>query len=217
MNKHYRSFKNFLGKLLCPFTGAIVSLVAVSYTFVMLFSEIANKKEVIYNRSIYDSRITKEIDNIINDCGAGYFLSWIVFNEDSNNSRYYFQDVVGCAGESKNCAISIKNLHLNKFYDQEYHKVDKNTLQFFNSMQTGLAGYYEDIDYLTGRYQTIAEIAKNTNKKIVSTGITVTKDARSNIIYVFTLTNTSLTNNKCGQKEVVRHLEFLSTFAGDNI
>lgn len=217
MNKHYKAFKIFLGKLLCPLTGAIISLVAVSYAFIMLFPEIANKKEVIYNRSIYDSRITKEIDNIVNSCGSGYFLSWIVFNEDSNNSRYYFQDVVGCAGEEKSCAISIKNLHLNKFYDQEYHKVDRSTLEFFNSMQTGLAGYYNDIDYLSSRYPTIAEIAHNTNKKIISTGITVTKDIRSNIIYVFTLANTSPTNSRCGQKEIVKHLEFLSTFAGDNI
>lgn len=216
MNKHYRMFKNMLGKLLCPLTGAIISVFVMSYCFVMLYPELWNKKELIYNRSIYDARISLEINKIVESCGEGYFLSWIIFNEQKDNTRYYFEDVIGCNGKDKNCAFSVKNLHLNAFYDKEYHRVDEDTLEFLNKMQTGMAGYYGDINYLTAKYPTIADIAQNTNKTINSIGISITKDVRSNIIYVFTLANTS-NNFKCGQKETTKHLEFLSNFAGDNL
>lgn len=203
------SIKN---KIFCPLLTAIVQI-CIIYTLFFHFFSIQNH----YKTSISNSRIKERIDNRIAICGKDYWISWMVLDANDNKNRYFFQDVIGCNPlKQGNCAFSVKDMKLNKFYNEEYHKVDDKTYEFLMKMDTGVAGYYEDVNFIK-QFPSIYEVIKHSNKTINSIGISVTKDLRKNIVYVFSMTKTSKTNNSCSKQDVINTLEDLSIFAKENL
>ena len=66
-------------------------------------------------------------------------------------------------------------------------------------------------------FHAINEVIKNSNKTIYELGISVTKDLRRNLVYVFAMTNTSKENKKCDKDQMILILEDLSIYAKENL
>jgi len=170
-----------------------------------------------YYSAIANHRIRSRIEARAEECGKDYFISWLVFDGNKTKDKYYFKDVIGCnpKKEKKDCAFSVKDAKLNPFYNAEYHRVDKKTYEFLEKMETGNAGIYDNLDYFKD-YPAINDVLHSTNKKIERLGISITRDIRKNVVYVFTITNVSK-NNQCDRHQMTDILEDLSIYAKDNL
>lgn len=199
-------------KLFCPLVTSLVQVFIIYFLFFQFF-EIKD----YYYSSISNARIKNKIESRINQCGKDYWLSWIVLDANSSKQKYFFQDVIGCSpAKIGDCAFSVKEAKLNKFYNEEFHKVDRKTYEFLTSIENGVSGYYKDMAFLKN-FPAINEVINNSNKTIYELGISVTKDLRRNLVYVFTMTNTSSNNNKCDKDQMIFILEDLSTYAKENL
>jgi hypothetical protein len=206
------SFKKIKEKIFCPL---VTSLIQIFILYVLFFQFFEIKDH--YYSSISNARIKAKIESRINECGKDYWLTWIVLDGNSSKEKYFFQDVIGCSSENKaDCAFSVKEAKLNKFYNEEFHKVDKKTYEFLTSIDNGVSGYYKDMSFLKN-FPAINEVIKNSNKTIYELGISVTKDLRRNLVYVFAMTNTSKENKKCDKDQMILILEDLSIYAKENL
>ncbi len=144
--------------------------------------------------------IKKNMGKLVNNCGSGYFASWLVMETSNKKENFIFEDVVGCNyNHGKDCIFSVKDLNLNPFYNKIDHKIDKKTYNFLSNIPDAEVAYFKDIKELDS-YKTIKNINDNTNLPITNISFTVIKNKKENIIYVFTLTNTN-NSNSCNQKK----------------
>lgn len=206
--------KKIKEKLTCPLVSALIQVFVLYIAFFQMFNLKNHYEFAIVNRDIKE-----KIEEKINYCGKDTWLSWIILDANKTKNRYYFQDVIGCKNTIKkdeSCAFSVKEAKLNSFYNQKYHTLDTNTLYFLEKLDTGMVGYYEDLDFLKS-FSSIKEALNSTNKDIKSLGISVTKNTKSNIVYIFLMTNTNRNESKCDRKETVNILEELSYYAEDRL
>lgn len=206
------SIRKIKEKMFCPLVTAIMQI-CIIYVLFFQFFQIQDH----YRSSISNARINSKIEDRINQCGKDYWISWIVLDANQTNKKYYFQDVIGCNPEKLgSCAFSVKDQKLNQFYNEEYHRVDDSTYQFLISMDTGAAGYYDDISFIEN-FPAIKEAIGSSNKKVYSLGLSITKDLRKNVVYVFALTTTSEDNQRCDKQKIISILEDLSIYAKENL
>jgi hypothetical protein len=198
-------------KLFCPLVSSLFQI----FILYILFFQFFETKDHYYS-SISNARIKNKIESRINQCGKDYWLSWIVLDGNSPREKYFFQDVIGCSGKPGECAFSVKEAKLNKFYNEEFHKVDKKTYQFLSLIKNGVSAYYDDMAFLKD-FPAISEVINHSNKTIYELGISVTKDFKRNLIYVFAMTNTSKKNKKCNKDQMIFILEDLSIYAKENL
>lgn len=197
-------------KLLCPLVS---SLIQVTIIFVVFFEFYEFGDE--YKSLVKRERITKRIETRVNECGQGYFISWLVIKNNTLKNKFSFEDVIGCYKNKSDCSYSVKKLKLNKYYNEEYHKIDKQTYEFLSQLKPSAAAYFNDMNSLKD-YPAIFEALENSNKNIYEIGLSAVKDIRHNLIYVFTLTNTTQLKT-CNKDRIVYILEDLSTYAKENL
>lgn len=199
-------------KLFCPLVSSLIQI----FVLYILFFQFFEIKDHYYS-SISNARIKAKIESRINQCGKDYWLTWIVLDGNNSKEKYFFQDVIGCApNKNGNCAFSVKEAKLNKFYNEEFHRVDEKTYEFLTSIENGVSAYYNDMSFLK-KFPSINEVLKNSNKTIYELGISVTKDIRRNLVYVFAMTNTSKENKSCDKDQMILILENLSIYAKENL
>jgi hypothetical protein len=199
-------------KLMCPLVSAIIQITFLYIAFFQFF-EVKDH----YYSSISNAAIKKKIEEKIDYCGVDSWISWIVLDGNKSKNKYYFQDVIGCNPESKlnnSCSYSVKETRLNPFYNETYHKIDAETYSFLEKMDTGLVAYFDDLKYLK-QFKSIDIALQSSNKEIKNIGLTVTKNIKKNIVYVFAMTNTG--NNKCGKDKTISMLEELSLYAKEKL
>ena len=160
------SFKIIKEKIFCPL---VTSLIQIFILYVLFFQFFEIKDH--YYSSISNARIKAKIESRINECGKDYWLTWIVLDGNSSKEKYFFQDVIGCSSENKaDCAFSVKEAKLNKFYNEEFHKVDKKTYEFLTSIDNGVSGYYKDMSFLKN-FPAINEVIKNSKSPGQTDGV----------------------------------------------
>jgi hypothetical protein len=152
--------------------------------------------------------IERALKESVNDCGKGYYASWIVLDK----TKYFFQNVYGCQGKSKNCAYSVKEAKLNQFYLDD-HFLSGKDLQELKNKPSGEPAYYDSS--VLEKYPTIFEITKNSNHQINELGLVVLKNFKNDLIYIFTIANTSK-SNVCGRQEITARLEKIISSTGDS-
>jgi len=200
---------NIKNKLIQPLTIAIIQVAIIYYLFFSLFFTkdhyyFSLKKDIILNK----------IKQEVNQCGYGSWLSWIIVDTNENNKNYYFEDVIGCNKLSDNCSFSVKDQNLNPYYNKYNHKLDSKSYSLLSKMETGSVAYFNDVNNLKS-YTSLYKAITNSNLKINNIGISITKDVRKNIVYIFTLTNTHI--NKCDKYKTIDILEELSIFSRGNM
>ena len=208
------SFRSLKHKLMCPLISALIQIFVI-LTIFMQFFEIKDH----YYASISNESIKKKIENKINQCGKDYWISWIVLDGNVSKRKYYFQDVIGCNPGSKiknDCSFSVKNSKLNPFYNETYHKLDSGSYKFLMGMDTGLVAYYEDFSKLRV-YKSINYALKSSNKGITALGLTITKNIKQNIVYVFAMSKTGDSEMKCNKSDIINILEDLSIYAKEKL
>lgn len=206
------SLRKLKEKLFCPLVSSLIQI----FVLYILFFQFFEIKDHYYS-SISNARIKAKIESRINQCGKDYWLTWIVLDGNNSKEKYFFQDIIGCApNKNGNCAFSVKEAKLNKFYNEEFHRVDEKTYKFLTSIENGVSAYYNDMSFLK-KFPSINEVLKNTNKTIYELGISVTKDIRRNLVYVFAMTNTSKENKSCDKDQMILILEDLSIYAKENL
>lgn len=206
------SLRKLKEKLFCPLVSSLIQI----FVLYILFFQFFEIKDHYYS-SISNARIKAKIESRINQCGKDYWLTWIVLDGNNSKEKYFFQDVIGCApNKNGNCAFSVKEAKLNKFYNEEFHRVDEKTYEFLTSIENGVSAYYNDMSFLK-KFPSINEVLKNSNKTIYELGISVTKDIRRNLVYVFAMTNTSKENKSCDKDQMILILENLSIYAKENL
>lgn len=206
------SLRKLKEKLFCPLVSSLIQI----FVLYILFFQFFEIKDHYYS-SISNARIKAKIESRINQCGKDYWLTWIVLDGNNSKEKYFFQDIIGCApNKNGNCAFSVKEAKLNKFYNEEFHRVDEKTYEFLTSIENGVSAYYNDMSFLK-KFPSINEVLKNTNKTIYELGISVTKDIRRNLVYVFAMTNTSKENKSCDKDQMILILEDLSIYAKENL
>jgi len=199
-------------RLFCPLVSSLIQIF-ILYVLFFQFFEIKDH----YYSSISNARIKAKIESRINECGKDYWLTWIVLDGNSSKEKYFFQDVIGCSPrKTGDCAFSVKEAKLNKFYNEEFHKVDRKTYEFLTSIENGISGYYNDMSFLKN-FSAINDVINNSNKTIYELGISVTKDFKRNLVYVFAMTNTSKENKNCNKEQMILILEDLSIYAKENL
>ena len=139
--------------------------------------------------SIKDGKIFKKMSEVSNSLGEGYFVTWIIINENN----FYYKDVIGCNLQTKhkNCVFSVKNLFLNPYY-LESHIIDSQTYSFLDTMPSREVAFYKDFEKLK-KYTTIHKMLDNTNLEIKRGGFTTIRNYKNNIVYVFIITDTNKT------------------------
>lgn len=206
------SLRKLKEKLFCPLVSSLIQI----FVLYILFFQFFEIKDHYYS-SISNARIKAKIESRINQCGKDYWLTWIVLDGNNSKEKYFFQDIIGCApNKNGNCAFSVKEAKLNKFYNEEFHRVDEKTYKFLTSIENGVSAYYNDMSFLK-KFPSINEVLKNSNKTIYELGISVTKDIRRNLVYVFAMTNTSKENKSCDKDQMILILEDLSIYAKENL
>jgi len=191
---------NLLKHLICP----IIS--------VLLFTLIYNSYLIVnpnyQKRSIIRSGILAKMYDYSKKCQNDYWFTWLVVE----NNTVSYEDVIGYnSNVDKNKVFSVKYAGLNPRY-WEIHPIDLNTQVLVRRFDTGLVGYYPDIEALKS-YKTIYQEIKGANKKINKIVISVTKDPQKELIYIFTITFSGKELSKCSKEEIVNMGEWLSIYA----
>lgn len=200
-------------KLFCPLASALLQIILLYVIFFQYF-EIKDH----YYTSLAGARIKQKIQNAVNYCGYGSFISWIVLDSNNIRNKYFFSDVIGCGDQNlENCAYSVKDLKLNLFYNEERHYLDDDTYNFLVNLESEKAYYYSNEDlgdiYQYGTFQIAIDAALS---KIHSLGIAIVKDKKNNIVYLFSLTNT-ISDNKCNEEKASSILEDIALTAKQNL
>jgi len=200
-------------RLLCPLVSALIQIL-VLYTIFFQFFEIKDH----YYSSIANAKIKAHIEDKVNQCGRGTWISWLVVDGNVSRDRYYFQDVIGCRKDTEEkgeCAFSVKEAKLNPFYNAIYHKLDKCSVSFLNNIPSSEVAFFEDLKALP--CETLAIGVGASNSKLLNMGITVTRNTRSNMVYIFTLSQTAPYSEDCPKSKRVTILEELSNYAKENL
>ena len=182
-------------------------LIQVSILYTAFFVYFPDSKKYYYN-SLNDAIIKNNVDKIVNECGEGYFVSWLVLQVDKSKDKYFFKDFVGCdANHTPNCSYSVKISSVDSFYNKKNNDVDHLTYSYLKSLDNG------DVDFpdrqTISRLPSMKHAVNKSKLGINLLGLTVIKDARNNIVYVFTLTNTTQ-NNICSKSRITEMLYGLS-------
>ncbi len=200
--------KQIYKHLTCPIGSAIIQLVVIFTVFIYIIPSQTNQ---YYNYSVNESKINSKITNSIKKCGEGYFISWLVLKTDGYKDKYFFKDVVGCNKENNgNCAFSVKGLGLNNYYNNE-HIVDTATYNFLNNLLTGEIATFSKKEHFA-KYPSIQAAFDSSNLPLKSLVLTVVKNIQENIVYVFTLSNTT-TSERCGIQDGSIIIKDLALFA----
>jgi len=196
---------NIYNKITCPLVSAVMQLFIISAVFFYIFPDLNNEH---YYRSVDEMKVKKRMSKIVNQCGQGYFVSWLILQTDKNKDKYIFKDVIGCnKDKGQECAFSVVNMNLNNFYNEQ-QIVDKKTRVFLEKMMTGEIKHFfniKDVNTLPS-IKTAIEAA---NLPIYSLTLTVVKNIEDNIVYVFTMSDT-INNKSCSKKDITSSLRDLA-------
>ncbi len=107
---------------------------------------------------------------------------------------------------------SIKNIYtiLNNYYNNE-HIVDTATYNFLNNLLTGEIATFSKKEHFA-KYPSIQAAFDSSNLPLKSLVLTVVKNIQENIVYVFTLSNTT-TSERCGIQDGSIIIKDLALFA----
>lgn len=207
-------FKESISCLKCPFAVFIFQIVIIAFIWFNLPLFPFYKK---YSTPKFENNIKKEMQKIVNRCGEDYYLSWVEYDNKIFIDRYFFKDVIGDNFNHQNPELinSIKDKKLNSFYSKS-HNVDYKTFDYINQLDTADVRYFDDIKDLK-ELTAIYEALTNTNEKIYFGGLTVVRDIRAKIIYIFTLTSTKKENTICNRNTITQNLEEMAIIAKNNI
>jgi hypothetical protein len=208
------SSKEILNYIKCPFAVFVVQIVLIAVIWFNLPIFPFYKK---YSTPKFESKIKKEMQKIVNQCGKGYYISWIEYDNRIFRDRYFFKDVIGdnLDHHLPDLINSIKDKELNSFYSKP-HEVDYKTFDYIDQLDTGDVRSFKDIKDLKD-LPSIYNALTNTNKKIYFGGLTVVRDIRIKVIYVFTLVSTGDFNNICDRNSITQYLEEIATITKNNL
>lgn len=200
--------------LKCPFAIFVFQIIIIAIIWFNLPLFPFYKK---FSTPKFESSIKKEMQKIVNRCGENYYISWIEYDNKIFRDRYFFKDVIGdnFNHQTPELINSIKDKKLNSFYSKS-HDVDFKTFEYVNQLDTADVRYFEDIKDLK-ELPTIYEALTNTNSRIYFGGLTVVRDIRTKVIYIFTLVSTNKDNKICNRNSITQNLEEMAIIAKSNI
>lgn len=210
--KFFRIINKLRHKIFCPATSIAVSI-GLSILIFLSFTQ-----KTTYEKNSADVQIKSKIDNIVNECGKDYWVSWLVLDESPFVNRYRFIDILGCNPTDKvSCTFSVKDAKLNIFYDRS-HMLDEKSANLIQGIPSGRAYLRDNIEDFKD-YAAIYEALTSSNKKIEQVGIAVARgfiikgSIKTSVVYAFALTRTSKDNIKCDKNKITNILEELSLYA----
>ncbi len=187
--------------LICPFISILL--------FLLMWNvyKIANPSH--QKQSIIRSGILSKLYEYSNKCQDDYWFTWLVVE----NNTISYEDLIGYNPNTDkiNKVFSVKYAGLNPRHF-EIHSIDLNTRVLIKLYDTGLVGYYDDIEVLksyTRIYEEIKEANQNINKIVIS----VTKDKDKELIYVFTIAFSGKELSKCSKEDIINMSEWISIYA----
>ncbi len=182
------------------------SLVLHVFVILVIFYYIFPTENRHLDISVNDDEVIATINNTTNTLGEGYFSTWIVVDKD----KFYYKDVVGCnkiIGRKGFCYFSVKKLGLNPEY-LKIHDIDPQTYSFLDEMPSGEPAFYDNMDDLEN-FSTIKDILDNSNITIIRAGFIVVKNHKTDIVYVFIISDTNIKSSH-DKKELNKYLRELS-------
>lgn len=195
-------------KLNNPFIKAILQLILIIATFhicIFFFFEKPNQ----FNLNKAEEPIKQEIYKIVDTCGAGYPVFWFVMQTDKMKNNFMIKGIFEkesfCKGSLEEC---------NKRYAGIF-KLDSKTKSFLDNIESGQVLYYEDPRMLP-KYESIQSVLTLSARPINKIGIVLVKNIKDNIIYLFSITNTT-TNSNCNKEKMINHLKRLGAIARSNV
>lgn len=194
-------FKTKLLKhLICP-------LIVIISSFIFYNSYLVVNPDY-QKRSMIRSGILAKMYDYSNKCKKDYWFTWFMVQ----NNTISYEDVIGYnPNTDNNKAFSVKYAGLNPRH-WEIHPIDLNTQVLVMRFDTGLVGYYPDIEVLKS-YTTIYKEIKGANKTINKIVISVTKNPKKELIYVFTIAFSGKELSKCTKEDIINMGEWLSIYA----
>lgn len=206
--------KKFFNYIKCPFAVFAIQTILIAFFWFNLPLFPFYKK---FSTTKVDSNIRNEMQKIVNRCGENYYVSWIEYDNKIFQDRYSFKDVIGdnFNHQKPDLINSIKDKKLNSFYSNS-HKVDYKTFEYIDKLDTGDVRYFDSIEDFRN-LPSIYDALNNSNEKIYFGGLTVVRDVRVKVIYVFTLVSTNKFNKICNRNSIVRNLEQIAIMAKSNL
>lgn len=195
------TFKTKLLKhLICP---AISTLL-----FVVIYNSYLAINPDYQKRSIVRSGILAKMYDYSKKCQKDYWFTWLVVQDNIVS----YEDVIGYnPNADHNKVFSVKYTGLNPTHWKIY-PIDLNTQVLVRRFDTGLVGYYPDIEVLKP-YKIIYQEIKKQNQNINKIVISVTKNVKKELIYVFTISFSGKELSKCSKDDIVNMGEWLSIYA----
>lgn len=211
MRTRYRKTLNYIN---CPFAIFVIQIILISAIWFNLPLFPFYKK---FTTPKFESKIKKEMQKIANRCGEGYYISWIEYDNKIFRDRYFFKDVIGdnFNHHLPDLVNSIKDKKLNSFYSKP-HDVDYKTFDYIDQLDTGDVRYFRNIEEFKD-LPSIYHALNNTNEKVYFGGLTVVRDIRIKVIYVFTLVSTREFNKICDQNSITQNLEEIAIITKNNL
>lgn len=179
----------------------IVILIIIFQIYIKFFIE----KPDPYNFNKAEEPIQQEIYSIADNCGKGYPIFWFVMQTDKNKDNFKIKNITEkgevCKGSLVECNERYKGIF----------KLDPKTKSFLANIESGQVLYYQNVKDLP-KYPSIQGVITLAEKPIHSLGIVLVKNLQDNLIYLFSLSNTS-SNNHCSKNDIINHLNNLGIIA----
>jgi len=163
------------------------------------------------NKKVRDAMIDK-----VEQCGKGYYASWLKFESLEHKGNYYFQDVVGCSsceGDKKHCGYSVKEKGLNPHYSRRDLVIKSTLYGYLQQIPSGSVGYYirAELEKMSNEYYEINDILNTTNNVILAAGVVVIKNTHNRITDIFIITQTQQNLTICNKQDITKILQELSS------
>lgn len=191
--------------LACPIIIAITCSLFIYYSILAVTPN-------YQKRVVADDKIILQANKFLNTCKMGhYWFSWLVIEADT----FYYVDVRGYNPETKE-AYSVKEKYLNPHYFNiiDIEKDDIETRKFIKGFDTGLVGYYPDIEYLK-QYNTIYKelTGEHLNIELKQAGISITRNSKKELIFFFLITYSGDKLTTCSRQDIAGFLGSISIYA----
>ena len=207
------NLKKFFKYIQCPFAVFSAQIILIAFFWFNLPLFPFYKK---FSTTKIESNIRNEMQQIVNRCGENYYISWIEYENNLFKDEYFFKDVIGSnlASSYRENINSVKLKELNSFHSKT-HKIDSKTFEYIYKLDTGDVRFFNNPREFEA-FPAIYEALTSSNKKIYFGGLTVVRDVRARIIYVFTLVGTNKSNKNCNRNNITKNLEKIAESAKSN-
>lgn len=198
-------------KYTCYSCAAIVGLMfAFIYSCWINYNASLAPAKINYQLSTQSrTEIFAEIDKALNHCKDDFWISWIV----ASKNIYSFEDVRGYDNKKRGADKVISAKKLNDFYLKS-HVIDKNSLRFLNSIETGFPASFSDLIDVKNNYPSIYEAVEAANSQLDLIILAVTKNLENkDVVYIFTMSSSNPANKKCSKKDMAKFVREISIFA----